>query len=117
MNAAAGAGWGGVMDCCGKGVLTGAELPVNTGIVGPVVTTSSMIEGGEISRGDPGMGVSTDRNDGPEALACSKALEKLCIVAKRLCGSFASAIIITSSSCGGIPGIFSRKGLGEAITC
>ena len=52
-----------------------------------------------------------------DRLACSKASANALTEAKRLEGSFSSAVITTCSTAGKIDGIFSRSGGGGAKAC
>src|SRR6266571_1652814 len=49
--------------------------------------------------------------------ACSRAVAKSCILAKRCSGSLASAFSTTCSTAGEIVGTFSRKGGGGTRVC
>ena len=70
------------------------------------------------SDGDPADGSLKDGDEsGVILLACSNALAKACILPKRRCGSFSSAVSTTCSSVGKMFGMCSDKGGGGVSIC
>src|SRR2546425_11684102 len=97
--------------CCGTVLGSCGGLRSGEGCVAPFFCT--------LGRGESvgGFDGCTTRDDGPDLQACSKALANACTLAKRCCGSLASAVITTSSALGGIAETFERRDGGGTYIC